>query len=194
MSNATSVDFARSWRVFLIHLTLLENSEINPMPGLLFPGNAPQEYFQSFIASSFYIRMVSLLDDALREYIDTASLPRPEKYRECLYWRIKVLGKNERLLDANQLHRIRERRNEIAHEAEAKTDWQEVSSDLRVVHAELENLGLVGRMPRYEVFGERTPIASEDPGVFFTDCLTCGVKEGDVIVLKVSWSADIRNN
>ncbi len=86
---------------------------MDPMPGVpnSFP---PQEQLQPFIASSFYIRMVSSLADGLLQYIDAANLPLPKGYRGRLADKIKLLDARGALLDAAELNRVRDRRNEVA--------------------------------------------------------------------------------
>lgn len=190
MTGSTHSDFSESWHLFLIERTFLESCAVDPMRGLSSRCTAPQQQLQPFIASSFYIRMVSLLDDGLQQHIDCASVPLPKGYRGHLAEKINLLDTQGVLLNATELHRIRDRRNEVAHEADAKADWEEVACDLGVIHGELEHLGLVGPMPRYELFGGRIPEESDDPDVAFVHRFTCGVKEGDTEVLRLSWSAN----
>ncbi len=73
-------------------------------------------------------------------------------------------------------------------EPEAKADWQEVQSDLPLLHRELEHLALVGPPADYETFGERVLVESDEPGVAFAQWFTCGVREGEKDVLKLSWT------
>lgn len=187
MTGCTRNDFSRSWRRFLVELTFLRSCVLDPMPGVpnSFP---PQEELQPYIASLFYIRMVSTLDDGLEQHIDAANLPLPRGYRGRLVDKIKLLDARDAFLDATELHRIRCRRNEVAHEPKAKADWQEVQSDSAVLHRELEHLGLVGAAPNYETFGERVPEESDEPGVAFVHRFTCGVREREKEVLRLCWT------
>ena len=186
MNMSKEGSFAPSWYRFLAELTFLKGCVLDPLPGVP-DSTPPQKDFQPYIASLFYIRMVSLLDEALDQHIDSAKLPLPKGYRGRLAEKINFLESQGSLLDAAELHRIRGRRNDVAHEPQAKADWPEVESDLAVVHRELEHLGLVGLLPHYERFGERVPGQPDGPDVVIVNCFTCGVREQDKELLKLSW-------
>lgn len=147
----------------------------------------PQKPLQPFVASLFFIRMVSLLEFGLERYIERESLAVPKEYRGRLIDKIDLLAAYGKLLASGELHRIRERRNQVAHELHVKTDWNEMETDLRLVHSELEHLGLVGPMPVFEFFAKREVEFPEDPDVVMIHRFNCGVKERDSNVLVMAW-------
>jgi hypothetical protein len=86
------------------------------------------------------------------------------------------------------LHKIHDRRNILAHTAEARASWTELSETIDKIQATLEHLGLVKEKPCLDYFAERSAIKSSDePGIAFVQEFTCGITENGKIAMKFGW-------
>ena len=88
-----------------------------------------------------------------------------------------------------ECHRIREKRNALAHDPGKFVEWSELYSHLDAVELELKNLGLVGERPRYVWFTAVTPFTSPSGQRLVT--YSYGLKErGDRTVMDVTWTEE----
>lgn len=107
--------------------------------------------------------------------------------KQGLYNKINVLGDSGILKDKSELHRVRERRNELAHEASMFVQWSELYDCLDVVELELKNLGLVGDRPKYAWFAKVTPFTAPSGERQVT--YSYGLKSiGGLTVMDVTWT------
>ena len=147
------------------------------------------------LPSLLYIRMVSLFDDGLISYIDNNNLSMPKRYRPDLNGRINFLSDNALIKAADKCHRIRERRNSIAHKTSAKATWNEIDTDISIIEEELHNLGLIGQRPSYEFYGERSQLRGSDkPGIQFEQDYCFGLKENNQKRIEVSFTAQLHKD
>jgi hypothetical protein len=152
---------------------------------------APNPFLDELLASLCFVRLVSLLDDALEEYIaaDTA-IPRPK--RPVLNDRIDTLQAAGRLTpkEATDLHGLRQWRNIVAHELQPTyLDWKLLDQSVAIAGDVLRRLGLVATLPTYEFFAERSKAEPGDqPNVLFLQRYVVGVRVGDVPELSQSWT------
>jgi hypothetical protein len=93
----------------------------------------------TLLPTAIYLTVVSLLDDALAESVQTKCGSASTKD---LYSRIHALKTGGHLKDATGLHRIRILRNQLAHDSGRYASWPEVDELFRVVEGELQHLGL----------------------------------------------------
>ena len=129
------------------------------------------------LPSLLYVKMVSLLDDALQEYVASHELEAPKRYPDSLGGRIGLLGDSGTLGDPAQLRSIKDRRNELAHEVKEHANWEELEGALQAVHNELQGLGLVGSRPEYSFFAERSALhETERSDALFERTYTYGLK------------------
>ena len=188
-------DYINQYNRFLQDLGLARNY---PRPYLLQSTGAaiaPNPILEQILPSLLYIRMVSLFDDGLILYINDNELSIPKTYKEDLNGRVSFLADRNLLKDACECHRIRHRRNSIAHEASANATWGEVDADLSIVEEELRNLGLVGQRPSYEFYAERSRAQdSEESGVLFEYHYCFGLKEKGEKRIEVRWTTKISSN
>jgi hypothetical protein len=159
-----------SWSTYLIEVQLAKNytkvnldawesQHSNPILEILLP-------------SLLYIRLVSLLDEALKEYV-VASMPSKTN----LDGRIDFLHDQGRLKDAARLHAIRLTRNALAHDPSRSCSWGDLEAANEAVGIELQALGLVGPRPTYEFYAERSlPVPPTEPGYLFSQVYGFGLK------------------
>lgn len=67
------------------------------------------------------LTLVSVLDDALAEYIDLKNIPWPSKTKRDLFNRIEVVSAVVVGIGSTDLQRVREMRNAVAHPSDAST-------------------------------------------------------------------------
>lgn len=116
----------------------------------------------------------------------------PKRYRSDLNGRIEFLADQGDLGNRIDCHRIRRRRNEIAHQIQEQAKWSEVENDVKVVHDILHDLGLVGAWEVYEFFGERSGSReSNDPHVAFAQDIAYGVKSGEVPIYTIKFTKNV---
>src|SRR6478752_2359543 len=80
------------------------------------PNITKNPLLEYLLPSLLYVKTVAVLDDALATYIDAKGWTIPKPLRNDLYGRITFMtGKG--LSNPPELHRMRDRRNAVAHEA-----------------------------------------------------------------------------
>lgn len=92
----------------------------------------------TYLPTFLYISVVSLLDDALEEFI---SVNYPTSKARKLNDRIEFLHKKGKVKDVARLRRIRDARHKYAHEAGQFAAWKDVQWLFGAVRDELGHLG-----------------------------------------------------
>jgi len=180
-----------SWRRFLIEVELARNY---PMPFALNAAGAAfrNPILEQLLPSLLHIKAVAILDAALKEVLATRNLSVPRTYGGGLKARIEFLNERGLLHDVTLLHRIRELRNDVAHEFDERVTWTVLNGDLATIHAVLQSFGLVGPRPHFEAFAERSGACeSTEPDVLFAFDHTFGVREGTKIVAQITWTENV---
>ena len=115
---------------------------------------------------------MSVLDDAFSYHIDSKRLHIPKKYRQNMSGRTDFLNDQCMLKNSkNVLDKIRERRNDIAHDSKINKsmNWDEVDSTIDIIHAELQNILHLGHRPKYNLTVKRNVFKeSNKPGILGT--------------------------
>lgn len=155
------------------------------------PAAGPNPFLDELLASLCFVRLVSVLDDGLEEYIaSNPTVPRPK--RPVLNDPIKALESAGRLTsqEAKDLHGLREWRNKVAHEAQPTyVNWTLLDDAIRIADAMLQRLGLVGPLPKYEFFAERSKAEDGDqPDVLFLQRYVAGVRVDGRPELSLHWT------
>jgi hypothetical protein len=113
----------------------------------------------ALLPSLHYLAIVGSLDETLTEFIKVKSIPWPKKMKEDLFHRIDVVAASSPGLDSATLHRLRERRNQIAHEPEtimsAPVTWVELDSAIDLILRTVQVLELVHDIPDVTAVYER---------------------------------------
>jgi hypothetical protein len=181
----------QSWERFLIDIELAKNYGGVAVLGQIggFPP-PPNPLLDVLLPSLLYVRLGSILAEALTEYIDSNSLPFGKPYRNDFNGRISFLAAGSHLRDAAKLHAIRDRRNELAHETTVYNpslptacNWPEVDQAANDGNAELEHLGFVGGRPEYRFWAGQESLS--EPGRMTHDYVYCILLNGKA-VFKVS--------
>jgi len=141
-----------------------------------------------------YIRLGSLIDEALTEYMDKHGLALAKGYRDDFNGSICFLADQGKLADSAKLHAIRKQRNLLTHEAKQSCTWQVIADAITEAHAELQHLGMVGARPAYEFYGERSAAKAAKCGKGFAQDICYGLKENGLSVLEVSWTITFGGN
>ena len=139
----------------------------------IYSRNQPPELeVDQILPELVYIRIVSVLDDVFSHHIDSKGLHMSKKYRQNLSGRTDFLNDQCMLKNSkNVLDKIRERRNDIAHDSKINKNmnWDEVDSTIDIIHAELQNILHLGHRPKYNLTVNRNAFKkSNKPGIFGT--------------------------
>jgi len=189
MDNASRQDDLRNaWRVFLLEWELARHYHF---PYLLYIASTNRNpLLDELLPSLLYVRLASLLDEILKFAIDQFGLSLPQQgYRDDLNGRINILANNRKLNHQDELHRIRNRRNQLAHRSATSTTWDELEAAIDKVETTIEPFLSIGTRPHLEYFGERSAFQdSPDPEILGIQDFKCGVKENGVIALEFRWS------
>ena len=125
------------------------------------PSPVKEALLGTLLPGLHYLQVVATLDDALDEYIDRTAIPWPSKAKRDLFNRISVVAGAVLTVDPGPLHRIRERRNEMAHEPErifaSPISWAELDDAIDCVCRTMKELGLICEVPQIVAFCDRTP-------------------------------------
>lgn len=162
MANVVLIDVKRIWREFLIDAMFAENHELGYLDH---DGPLPKNpVVERLLPSLLQVKAVAILDHALRSWCDERGIVIPKKpYGTDLKGRINYLADKGHLASRSRLHLIRGTRNILAHEPKGAVDWEKLRSDITGIHGVLEELGIVGGFPKWEISSERS--AAQAPKV-----------------------------
>jgi hypothetical protein len=107
------------------------------------------------------LTLVSVMDEALSDYIEDKGIPWPGKTKRDLFNRINVVSKFVPTLPTVRLHRIREMRNCIAHSLGAAQDqtvtWAWLDDAMTGIAEAFAAMELIESTPEIVAFYERKP-------------------------------------
>lgn len=180
-------EFAEAWYLMLTQVTgLREHARFFQLQDAVVREPMPHPFIDLQGPGIMYIKMVALLEDALKG-VGSAKGLVPKK-PDVNGW-INCLSAAGLLLNATELHRVRRRRNDVAHQPTAVSSWEDLDSDITIVHDELRHLGLVQELPKLRTFIERTPDMTPRPGIAMVHHYRFGVMTAqDVVVFEQTWS------
>ena len=183
--------FRTGWHRFLQEVELSRNYPMSYRLNAI--GAAPRNpLLERILPSLLYIKLATLLDDALQTHISDRKLTVPSKYHDSFGGRINFLADHGALSEPRQWRRIKKRRNELAHESDAHADWEELDNAISPAHNELQHLGFVGPRPRYEPFAERSALRETSRADALCECTySFGLKRDEKIVVKIEWTSYI---
>ncbi len=78
---------------------------------------------ENILLSLLLVKLASLADEALEEYIAQKGLSMPKTYRDYFNGRTNFLGDNSHLKDATRFHKLQKLRSELAHDPTGKAVW-----------------------------------------------------------------------
>lgn len=125
----TVTPFQNSWHCFLQEAEIARQYKV-AMHLTSLGGVTQNPYLERLLPSLLFVRIGSLLDEAMEDYISSSPLVQPKQYRNDLNGRICFLESLGLLLDAGKLHKLREKRNDLAHETSQTCDWVELEDEM----------------------------------------------------------------
>jgi hypothetical protein len=87
------------------------------------------------------VKLTSLLDEALDEYIAQAGLTMTNSYRADFNGKINFLSDGGYLRSPSKLHELRNLRNAISHEFNGHGTWERLDTATETANAEMQHLG-----------------------------------------------------
>ena len=182
-------EYIEQYYHFIQHLKMAENYH---SPYLLEGGAniARNPILEQILPSLLYVQLASLFDEGLLQYIDTNELLLPKKkYKNDMNGRIQFLSDNRLIKDSKECHRIRKKRNDIAHESAMNISWDDLNNDLSIVELELKYLGLINDRPNYVFYAERAAARdSKEENVICAFDYYIGLKEDSKKIIEISWT------
>lgn len=108
-----------------------------------------------------FLNLVSVLDEALCDYLELKGIPWPPNTKPNLFNRINIVSKFVQELNAARLHQIREMRNSIAHSLDTSQDqaitWISLDEAIKVIAEAFLVMELIMSTPQIVAFYEREP-------------------------------------
>ena len=155
---ANSVEqIVNAWHRFHQEALLAQNYRMAPRaPGVITTDTTPNPVVERLLPSLLFVRVTSILDEALELYIDQNHVEWPTQKRKDFKNRIEVLADNSWLVSGSLCHSVRTKRNDLAHDPQCSATWDELYTCVDCVEDELKNLTLIGDRPRYSWFATCT--------------------------------------
>jgi hypothetical protein len=192
MASVSLNEIRDAWRLFLIDMTFGKNYTL--AYGQMAACVPRNPIIERLLPSLFHVKAVAILDYALYAWIDGRRLTIPTGYRSDLNGKINFLADNGHLSDRGSLHAIRGTRNEIAHDPGGEVTWGELATDLKVIHAALEELNIVEALQTWEPFVECSgAMQPEISNAVSTFHYRFGIKHGEKMVADIKWASHLMN-
>ena len=193
MKNSTDWKPNESWRRLRLEAEAAQNYH---MSYSLYLGQTHRDtLLEQLLPTLLYIKAVAIVDDSLALWLDKNGHNLTKPYRDDLNGRLSYLSDKGLLKGTDELHRIRKRRNELAHGPGMTCEWDELRNDLLVLEKSLVFLGLAPVNGKLDYFAERSAIeASPEPGISFMRTFKYGVKEAGSPALEISWVQKIHDS
>ena len=146
-----------------------------------------------FMSALLHVKLLSIFDEALEDYIVSHRTSLPGSYRGALHYRLEFLDSHGKIQYTQRLRDIKNMRNAVGHTPTTPTNWhtQQVSANeldqsIDDVEKVLQQLGIVGPRPLYETFATRNVIRDhpDKPSVYMTHIYQYGVKEGENVIIQ----------
>lgn len=106
----------------------------------------PIKKVDSILAGAMILRAVSLLDEALENFIEGHDISVKAKNPK-LYHRLEALNDDSRLLNYDDVDSWRDRRNDVGHQINEVYEWAEVDACLASIYRELKHLEVLSEFP-----------------------------------------------
>ena len=119
----------------------------------------------------------------------------PKTYRTDFNGKINFLRDGGHLKDAAaKLHKLREFRNELAHESTGKANWKDLETVIETANEALQHLGFVGPRPQFELSAERVPAEPVDPKYLMSFNYSVTLKSEGKKVAEFAWSKHLHRD
>jgi hypothetical protein len=190
MSKLPETPNQTAWRTFLMDVELARNyMYVNAVYSIPRGPQPRNPILDSILPSLFYVRLGSILDDFFEGYITSSGLVMSKSDQNTFGGRIKYLTREQLLKDASKVDSLRERRNDLAHEASRSCTWDELDQAIDVVDAELQHLGLSGPRPHFDFYAVReAPTNPTDPRYLMSTRYCFGLNRDGKSVIEFGWT------
>lgn len=187
MSNDQAWNPRSAWRQFRLETETAKNY---PSSYALYVAHAHRDILlEQLLPTLLYIKGASILDDSLSIWLANNGYRLRRPYKNDFNGRVCYMADNSLYEDCVDLHTIRKKRNDFAHEPGIHSKWQELEGDMLKIEKCLLFLGLVAETKKLEYFAERSAIkGSDDPKIAFTRRYSYGVKENGKLALEIAWN------
>ena len=152
--------------------------------------------------SLMFLRLVSVMDEGIDEFLNLKRLVVPTQYPIGLHGKLQFLHDERAITYTSDVIKIRQRRNQIAHEMpdysspETIVSWNELDNAIYVVEELLKKLNVITGRPEFDFeWGRDVDMYlqkpnPEKPDVIMTHHYYFGVKEHESWVVKINQSID----
>lgn len=191
--SSTLDPICKGWRNFLIEAAFAKDYKTP----YVIESSGPvvnNPILDSLLPSLLIVKLASLVDEALSEYISRKNLTMPKMYRTDFNGKIKFLGDNGHLKDAAGLHKLRNLRNDLTHEPRGKATWNELETAIEAADEELQYLEFVEPRPRFEVSAERVSVEPVDPKYLMSFNYSVILKSEGKKVAEFTWSKHLHRD
>jgi hypothetical protein len=180
----------QGWWVYLIEVAFAKNYTA---PYLIDSGGpAPNNpILDHLLPSLLVVKLGSLVDEALSEFIVQKGLTISTPYRDDFNGKINFFQAHGDLKDATKLHNLRQLRNKLAHEANIRAKWSELDLAIDTADEELQHLGFVGPRPQFELSSECNPVEPPDPKYLMSLNYRVMLRSEERKVAEFTWSRHI---
>jgi hypothetical protein len=185
---------AKSWRLLLIEVAWAREYHVfYSISSSTARGAARNPILEKLLPSLLCIKAVTVLDEALRvKLVELRERPKARGFRSDLNGRIETALAAGALADVSVLHKVRESRNNVAHEFSERVDWDGLEAAIAGIHSALQQLGFVGDRPVLDVRAERVPkSALVDPRAILGFAYSVSVHAGTTVLADMKWSEEI---
>jgi hypothetical protein len=185
-----SHEVRQAWRVLLIESEFARNY---PIAYQLDAGAAARNpVLEKILPSLLHIKMAAVLDEALETHLAATNTSLPKTYRPTLDGRISFFDDSRQIANGVDLHAIRQRRNDLAHDTSSAISWAQLDQDLDAVNATFQYLGFVGPRPHFEIKAERSAMqGSQEPGVAGYFDYSVSLIEGERTAAEFKWRSTL---
>jgi len=193
MDNDQTWNPRSAWRQFRLETETVKNY---PSSFALHAGHTHRDVLlDQLVPTLLYIKGASILDDALSIWLTNHGHLLGKQYRNDFNGRIRYMNEKSLYQKCTELHNIRKKRNDFAHEPGIHTNWLVLESDTLKIEECLLSLGLVTETKKLEYFAERSALQeSNNPKVAFTRRFSYGVKENGKTALEIAWNENTLND
>ena len=188
--NSAHDPIREGWRNFLIEAAFAKDYKT---PYVIESGGpvANNPVLDTLLPSLLIVKLASLVDEALSECIARKGLAMPKTYRTDFNGKINFLRDGGQLKDAARLHKLREFRNELAHEPTGKANWKDLEAAIETANEALQHLGFVGPRPQFEMSAERVPSEPVDPKYLMSFNYSVTLESEGKKVAEFTWSTHL---
>ncbi|MEM7336764.1 MAG: hypothetical protein AAF490_32125 [Chloroflexota bacterium] len=160
-------------------------------------GSSPTPILDDALPGMLLLRVVSMFDDILEQHINDAELIFPRDLRSNLHGRIELLGISNLVSNAEQLHEVRVKRNQVAHDSSFRIVWNEYDYSVACIHAALSQLDLVpDHQLQLSCKSERSALTGvpDAPKVLGEFTYSVSVFDGENLCAKYEWKERLMND